>query len=200
MSRRPRARWRLRPRSQLVTAAFFGLLPALGASRTDAQRGLKLEGIRRRWQAEHHGDERWWPRRLPCSSSCSRRPACLCGHLQKLRSVDAGFHQEQVLVVKVSTGPAFPENSSACALRRALRAVQRVARRAVGQHVHGHPAVGELSMCAGHCRTRPSGGPRRRAAVCHNFVGPRFFETLGIPVLAGRDFEPGDDERAPSTS
>ena len=33
--------------------------------------------------------------------------------------------------------------------------------------------------------------------VYHNFVGPRFFETLGIPVLAGRDFQLGDDERAP---
>ena len=26
-------------------------------------------------------------------------------------------------------------------------------------------------------------------------MGPRFFETMGIPVIAGRDFEPGDDAR-----
>src|SRR4029450_9933200 len=33
--------------------------------------------------------------------------------------------------------------------------------------------------------------------VFHNLVGPRFFETMGTPVVAGRDFGSGDDERAP---
>lgn len=33
--------------------------------------------------------------------------------------------------------------------------------------------------------------------ACHNFVGSRFFATLGIPVLAGRDVEEGDREGTP---
>ena len=39
--------------------------------------------------------------------------------------------------------------------------------------------------------------PEDAPQVYHNFVGPRFFETMGIPVLAGRDFDLSDDERAP---
>jgi ABC-type antimicrobial peptide transport system permease subunit len=39
--------------------------------------------------------------------------------------------------------------------------------------------------------------PADAPQVYHNFVGPRFFETMGIPVLAGRDLQLGDDERAP---
>src|SRR5262249_3889581 len=41
--------------------------------------------------------------------------------------------------------------------------------------------------------------PEDAPQALHNLVGPRFFETMGIPILAGRDFGPGDDERAPKS-
>jgi predicted permease len=36
-----------------------------------------------------------------------------------------------------------------------------------------------------------------REQVANNTVGPEFFETAGIPLLAGRDFGPGDTSSAP---
>jgi putative ABC transport system permease protein len=58
------------------------------------------------------------------------------------------------------------------------------------------PPAGELSMCASiEIPGRPA-DPEDAPPVCRNYVGPRAFETMGIPVLAGRDFEVGDDERA----
>ena len=59
------------------------------------------------------------------------------------------------------------------------------------------PLGGELSMAAGIAVPGRPADPEDAPPVYHNFVGPRFFETMGIPVLAGRDFELGDDERAP---
>jgi predicted permease len=117
--------------------------------------------------------------------------------LQKLRSVDTGFRQDQVLVVSVSTGPAHPGEKARALYEElygrfgALPAVQSVSMSM------DTPPAGELSMCSGiEIPGRPT-DPEDAPPVCHNFVGPRFFETMGIPVLAGRDFEPGDDARAP---
>ena len=95
----------------IATAVLFGLLPALGASRSDVQPRLKRRpsGVDR--SRNGMGSSDWWPRRSRCWSCCSRRPACSCARLQKLRAVDVGFHQDQVLVVSVSTGPGYCEAS-----------------------------------------------------------------------------------------
>ena len=118
--------------------------------------------------------------------------------LQKLRSVDAGFRQDHVLVVKRVDRPRVSRSRRPRALRGALCALQRVARRAVGQHDHGYAARRRSRRWAPGIAVpgRPA-DTEDAPQVYHNFVGPRFFETMGIPVLAGRDFEPGDDERAP---
>src|SRR5438876_12406292 len=39
-----------------------------------------------------------------------------------------------------------------------------------------------------------------KVPVYFNFVGPRFFEVLGTPILSGRDFNVGDDRRALSVA
>jgi putative ABC transport system permease protein len=44
---------------------------------------------------------------------------------------------------------------------------------------------------------RPADG-EHAPRVYHNIVGARFFETMGIPVLAGREFVIEDDEHAPA--
>jgi predicted permease len=117
--------------------------------------------------------------------------------LQKLRSVDTGFHQESVLVVSISTGPAYRGASG-----RALYAdlYQRFSALPGVQSVSltmDTPLGGDPSMSSSGINVlgRPPAPDEPR--IFHNFVGPRFFETMGIPVLAGRDFTAEDDERAP---
>jgi predicted permease len=180
----------------IVTAALFGLLPALAGTRTDVRQRLKLsapgaDATRNTWGRAMVAAQIALLVLLLTSAGLFTRT------LQKLRSVDAGFNQDHVLVVKVSTGPSY-RGASARSLYEELNA-----------RFNALPAVRSVSMTM----DTPLGGDPSMSGtgitvlgrpadteevprVYHNLVGPRFFETMGIPVLAGRDFEAGDDERA----
>ena len=179
-----------------VTAVLFGLPPALGASRTSLQTRLKLS------EAANPGTGNRWARALVAAQVALlvlllASAGLFTRTLQKLRSVDAGFREDQVLIVRVSTGPAYPD------ARKRLLYEELLARFAALPGVQSvsmsmDSPGGELSMGAGMAVPgRPADGDDA-PQVFHNFVGPRFFETMGIPVLAGRDFDLVDDERAAS--
>jgi predicted permease len=180
----------------IVTAALFALLPAVGASRTDVQARLKLSA------SGADKQRNTWGRAMVAAQVALlvillTSAGLFTRTLQKLRSVDAGFNQDQVLVVSVSTGPAY-RGASQRALHEelylrfgALPGVQSVSM------TMDTPLGGGLSMAAGIAVPGRPADPEDAPPVYHNFVGPRFFETMGIPVLAGRDLRLSDDERAP---
>jgi predicted permease len=181
----------------IVTAALFGLFPALGASRIDVQRRLKLSA------PGADATQSTWGRAIVAAQVALlvlllTSAGLFTRTLQKLRSVDAGFREDQVLVVRVSTGPSY-RGASARALYEELyaRFSALPAVRSVSMSMDT-PLGGEPSMSGTGITVlgRPA-DIEEAPQVYHNLVGPRFFETMGIPVLAGRDFEPSDDERAP---
>ena len=179
----------------IVSAVLFGLLPALSASRTSLQTRLKTSA------GSDAGRSNIWARAL-VSAQVALLVLLLASAglftrtLQKLRALDAGFSPDQVLIVRVSTGPAYTDGRKRAlyedllARFGSLPGVQSVS-------MSMDSPGGELSMGAGMAVPgRPADGDDS-PTVFHNFVGPRFFETLGIPVLAGRDFSPSDDAGAP---
>ena len=180
----------------IATAVLCGLLPALSASRTDVLPGLKgsalaADGARTRWARAMITIQIALLVLLLASAGLFTRT------LKNLRAVDAGFRDAQVLVVDVPVRPAAPRADTAALFDElytrfgALPGVQSIS------VTMDTPPAGEMSMCAGiEVPGRPADGDDA-PVVCQNFVGPRFFETMGIPVLAGRDFDAGDDARAP---
>ena len=177
------------------TSLLFGLLPALGASRPDVQSRLKqsassAERTRNVWGRAMVATQIALLVLLLTSAGLFART------LQKLRSVDAGFNQDHVLVVSVSAGSAVRGTSTRALydeLYSRFGALPGV--RSVSMSMDT-PPLGSLSMGAGMGVPGRPADPEDAPQVYHNFVGPRFFETMGIAVLAGRDFEIGDDERA----
>ena len=177
-----------------VTAALFGLLPALAASRTSLQTRLKLSTSAARRPAMR-GHERWSPRRSHSSSSWWRRPGCSrapCRNCARSTPVSA---RTRCSSSGSRPAPHIPTRGNACLYEEllarfgALPGVQSVS-------MSMDSPGGELSMGAGMAVPgRPAEGDDA-PQVFHNFVGPRFFETMGIAVLTGRDFDVIDDERA----
>ena len=179
------------------TIVLFGLLPAAAATRPDVQQGLK------RGAPGGDGGPSRWARAMVATQVALlvlllTSAGLFVRTLQKLRGVDAGFRQDSVLVVAVSPGPAY-RGAGGRALYEDLYArfsalpdVRSVSL-SMDTPLGGEPSMSSTGVSVVGRAPDAEDGPR----VYHNLVGPRFFETMGIPILAGRDFEPGDDERAP---
>jgi predicted permease len=179
----------------MVVVILVGLVPAIAASRTDVQPRLKT--------SVHGADStrNAWGRAMLSAQIAIlvvllTSAGLFARSLQRLLSVDTGFHKGQVLVVNVSTGPGYG-GAAGRALHEELssrfRALPGVRSVSMSMDTPGD----DLSVGAGIAVAGRPADPADASTVWHNFVGPRFFETMGIPVLSGRDFEPGDDDRVP---
>ena len=178
----------------VLTGVLFGVLPALGATKVDVHSRLRGGA-----PAVERATNRWG--RVLVSSQVALLVLLLglaglfLRTLEKLRAVDAGFRKEHVLVLKLARGyRAAGGRALYEELQSRFGALPGVASVSLSMDT---PLGGGLSYGAGiSIPGRPPDGDDA-LQVYHNFVGPRFFETMGIPLLAGRDFDVRDDEGAP---
>jgi predicted permease len=122
--------------------------------------------------------------------------AGLClAHLSNLRNVDTGFRRDSVLLVTLNAQGSGYNRTQLTVLYKDLL-----------DRFDAIPGV----RSATHCGVAPIDGgaassfatvegfqekPEDRRRVHQNWVGPRYFETLGTPFVAGRDFEFADAGR-----
>jgi predicted permease len=153
----------------LLTGALFGIVPALRAIRNDtigAQHGSRLKTGSRGWSAALIVSQ------VALCVMVLVSAGLLLGSLRKLQQVDAGFRKEGLLLLSFSadhyTGPA------ALRLHRELQ-----------QRLTALPGVKAVSTFG----DVPLGGANVTTNdFSINQVGPRFFEAMGIPLVAGRPF------------
>lgn len=78
---------------------------------------------------------------------------------------------------------------------------------ALDRHLREQPSIGHVAFAqlaplvstpSGGTITVTRGDERERVAIESTIVGPRFFETLGIPVVAGRAFDDSDGAMGPA--
>jgi predicted permease len=184
----------------LLTGLLFGLAPALQASRVDLNRGLNSTG---RGSTTGRGHQRM--RGALVVSEIALALMLLAGaglliqSFRKLRDIDAGFRPHNVLAVNVAVAgsdhaqPDRRANFYREAVER-LRAMPGVQSASAVNHV---PLAGDEFRLGIQIEGRPAPQPGDEPKAVYRVALPGYFQTIGMQVLSGRDFELSDNEGAP---
>jgi predicted permease len=168
----------------LLSSVVFGLAPALRATRADLMAVIKDEGA-----AVGHRMARSWLRNglvvtqvALCMVLLAAAGLLLRG-LLRATTIDRGFETRRVLAINLDFDPRGNENA------RQQRIEQALAERL--ETLPGAQAVSRTSGLETFRISAPgenevTGGQIMSANSCP--VTPKYFETLGIPILRGRGF------------
>ncbi len=185
----------------LLTAVVFGLVPALRATRVDLTSSMKNTGAR-----APKGSGGWLLRKTLVIAQVAVSLVLLVGaglflrSLQNLRSFDTGFRAEGVLLAEIDPqGGGYAREQLPQLYRDLLERVEAI------------PGVSSASLSY---YGLFSGGRRNNAVtidsyspqsdddlrIQDSYVTPKYFETLGVPVVAGRGFVPEDQKGSPKVA
>ena len=165
----------------LATGLLLGVLPAIRAARRDPQ-----PQIRQSDRSHTRGDR--VRHALLVASQAAFSLVLVSGarlfarSLAELHRVDVGFERNHVLLIGAPGRQAIPELLSRFGQLPTVRSVT----------VLMDPPLGGLSWTAGFSVPGQTPLTADGPMAGFNFVGPRFLETLGIPLVEGRDFRPED--------
>lgn len=182
----------------LIAALVAGLAPAFQGSQVDIASALR-EGKR----SAGGGARQRLRRGLVVAQVAVSLVVLVCAGLlvrsaRRASQVDLGFKPDNVLIGSFDVALRRYDEAQAKRfydeLLRRARSIPGVRSAAMATHVplgYSHSSV-EVFID----EPRPE-VPRGHIAVLHNVVSPDYFPTMGIRVLAGRDFTADDDSTAP---
>jgi putative ABC transport system permease protein len=180
----------------VATTLVFGLGPALRLSHVPLAQALTLRG-------NVGGGGRRWRRSMLLAAEVGLSLVLLLSAGLLLRSLSAlqrtnlGFEPKGLTVFIVSLPPArYPAPQVVQTHARideqlaAMPGVTRVAR------ISGLPLGPSENVNSFTRPDRPPPPPGQQPGALSRVVDPEYFETMAIPILAGRDFEPSDRDGA----
>ncbi|MBV8203222.1 MAG: ABC transporter permease, partial [Acidobacteria bacterium] len=125
----------------------------------------------------------------------------LVSSLVHLLAVDKGFQVERAMAVSLQVPHLQTKAERTAFFERTLEQVRALAGVRSAAYVSKLPLTGESNVnhvqLEGADQGEAAIDPASLAQIEINvrFVGAQYFETLGIPLLRGRDIEPGDADR-----
>ena len=183
----------------LVTGVLFGLVPALRATRIDVSPALKATALGRiRGRSSFDLTKGLVVAQVALSLLLLTGAGLLVGTLKNLKSVDTGYSRANILLFGIDTYGTPYAGRSAEVVARLNTLYSKIL-----DGLKATPGVTSASVSAespisGEGNSRPVNIPgfvprsRQDLAVKLNWVGSRYFDTMGIPVLAGREFTAAD--------
>lgn len=181
----------------LITTLIFGLAPAWSAFTSPPVTSLREQGSAGDSKARRFSAQGLVVAQVALSIVLLSAAGIFANHLSMLRNDDLGFQRHGVLLVSLNPQGSGLDRGQLHRLYRELL-----------DRLHALPGVRSATLSA---VTPIQGGaasrfasvegyeekPDARSRVSLNWVAPRYFETFGTPILAGRDFRPGDAAGVP---
>ena len=180
----------------VLTSILFGLAPALSATRMSLASALKAGGTAGRLAA---GRSRL--ARPLVSAQVALSLLLLTGAglflrtLQNLEHVPLGFDRERLLFFSVSPGLNGYSGSRLAQYYREMQEQIAAIPGVLSVSFSGHGPVGHGASSTNAAIPGATTGAQRFDFHRH-VVGPRYFETLGIPMLSGRALDEHDDDKS----
>ncbi|HKJ92715.1 MAG TPA: ADOP family duplicated permease, partial [Longimicrobiales bacterium] len=185
---------------------LFGLAPAIAATRADLATAVK-EGVREGVDHRSRLRSGLLVAQVALAALLLVGAGLFVHSLRNVQSIRSGFDLDRILVGSVDLKVAGYDDSATTAFFD--RAVERL-RHLPGVHdatlANSTPLSGEWGISAYTVPDGTSGSESTldlnataqgtRAITVH--VGPRYFATVGTPVLSGRDFTEQDDDGPPT--
>ncbi len=181
----------------VLTGLLFGSAPTWYAFRSVSFSDLRQSGSRCNTKFRRVCGRGLVIAQIALSISLVTSAVAFLSHLSQLRNPDLGFRSDHVLLVTLD-----PSHSGYKSEQLAVRYQQLVPRLQAIPGVHSVSISGctPLEGCGSGSRYLIAEGHAERAESRLRtpvvFVSPRYFETLGIPLLAGRDFSFRDVDRS----
>jgi predicted permease len=181
----------------LFTALLFGILPALRALRPTVAPSLRQTSRGGETPARRFFGKCLVVGQVALSVVLLSAAMLFIRHLSNLQHLDVGFQRNNLLLLSLDPEYSGLEGQE---LSRAYRQLLTP--------LAAIPGVRSVSLCGA---TPISGAGANRAVivpgydpkpgeirnVAENWVAPNYFQTLGTPLLAGRDFDFRDQGRPP---
>ena len=181
----------------VFTGVLFGLAPALAATRADITHGLKEGGRTATRGRRGLAGKAVAAFQIGLSTLLVIGAGLFVRSLAGLNAVDPGFRTDHLLLAEIvlpqNRYPAGANIAFHRRLEQAMAAIPGAANISAGEYPYLSHDLSSLEFL----RDDEARDPNRRQTEAYNAVGGGFFETLGIPVVAGRAFGKGDTANSP---
>jgi predicted permease len=180
-----------------ATAILFGLVPISQATRIDLVSSLKQESKVSGRISRVFVRESFVVVQIALSLVIIFLAGLLTRTLRTLVNADPGFQPDRVLALKVDLAAAGYTGPDISNLFDEMLQRARTLPGVKAASLATSPPYGSIAVSMGIAVPGYTSRPvRGDDVVSFNFVSPRYFETLGQPILRGRDFEETDSKNS----
>jgi predicted permease len=180
----------------LLAAVVFGLAPAWRLSRLDLIEAIKHQGSSLAGPARGRLQPLLVISQVALSVLLLACAGLFVRTLRNLRTLDFGFHSDNLITFTVDSGRWRPDAAQAEFLQRRLLAELETLPGIRSVSIGGAGLLTGNGVSMDVAVDGYSPAPDEEMRTWAVLAGPRFFETMGVPLLRGREFTRADEPAA----